>query len=107
MHNVTTPLAHSSVLVVKDIQEMVCSVLVRQDDMSLLNNVYIRFEYWLFVILVFFADEDECQNGTHHCDENAQCNNTIGSFNCTCLQGYSGNGVQCSGKAPCHYYFYC
>ena len=45
----------------------------------------------------FFADVDECQDHTHNCHVNAQCNNTIGSFNCTCLQGYSGDGVNCSG----------
>ena len=48
--------------------------------------------FWLF------ADVNECQNGEHNCDVNARCNNTFGSFNCTCLQGYSGNGVNCSGK---------
>ncbi len=42
---------------------------------------------------------DECQNDEHDCDVNAQCNNMFGSFNCTCLQGYSGDGVNCFGKA--------
>ena len=49
------------------------------------------------------VDEDECQNGTHNCDVNAHCNNTLGSFNCTCLQGYLGEGVRCSGKTVLHY----
>ena len=44
-----------------------------------------------------FADLDECQTGTHDCDVNAQCVNTIGSYNCTCLQGYSGDGLKCYG----------
>ena len=45
-------------------------------------------------------DVDECQDQTHNCDVNAKCNNTIGSFNCTCFRkGYSGDGVLCSGKA--------
>ncbi len=46
-----------------------------------------------------FADVDECENEEHNCDVNAQCNNTFGSFNCTCLQGFVGDGVDCSGRA--------
>ena len=32
------------------------------------------------------------------CDVNATCANTNGSFTCTCNEGYSGNGVNCSGE---------
>ena len=43
------------------------------------------------------TDIDECASATHNCDANAQCSNIIGSFTCNCFQGYSGNGVECSG----------
>ena len=43
------------------------------------------------------TDIDECTSGTHNCNANAHCSNTIGSFTCNCVQGYSGNGVECSG----------
>ena len=33
------------------------------------------------------------------CDENAKCNNTIGSYLCECTVGYSGNGTYCTGLA--------
>ncbi|XP_078351938.1 LOW QUALITY PROTEIN: polycystin-1-like protein 2 [Oculina patagonica] len=46
-------------------------------------------------------DVDECQDLTHNCDVNAQCNNFYGSFNCTCLQGYSGDGVSCPDVDEC------
>lgn len=45
----------------------------------------------------FFADIEECEDQTHNCDINAHCDNTDGSFSCTCFQGYSGDGVICSG----------
>ena len=48
-----------------------------------------------------YTDEDECQNGTHNCDVNAKCHNSIGSFTCSCLPGYLGDGVQCSGECEC------
>ena len=48
--------------------------------------------------LLLLADEEECENGTHNCALHAHCINTFGSFYCTCAHGYSGDGVQCSGK---------
>ena len=32
-------------------------------------------------------DIDECEDQTDECDFNAQCINTPGSYNCTCLEG--------------------
>ena len=34
----------------------------------------------------------------HNCDSNAMCTDTTGSFNCQCVTGYSGDGVQCTGS---------
>ena len=44
-----------------------------------------------------FADLDECQTGAHECHAHAQCVNIIGAYNCTCLPGYSGDGLECYG----------
>ena len=46
------------------------------------------------------ADINECNEGTDDCDMNADCNDTDGSFTCTCREGYSGNGTFCSSKMP-------
>ena len=43
-----------------------------------------------------FADTDECLI-VSHCHVNATCNNTEGSFTCTCDSGYFGDGVSCNG----------
>ena len=47
--------------------------------------------------LLFFLDIDECANGTHSCDVNAVCNNTRGSYNCTCKDEFHGDGINCTG----------
>lgn len=43
------------------------------------------------------SDLDECSNGTHMCNNNADCHNTMGSYRCTCKDGFSGDGFFCSG----------
>ena len=46
----------------------------------------------------YFADINECDTGKHQCDSHAFCNNTKGSYNCTCKPGYFGNGFNCTGN---------
>ena len=36
------------------------------------------------------------------CDENAECTNTPGSFECTCREDYFGNGINCTGWSHKH-----
>ena len=43
-------------------------------------------------------DIDECTNGSHDCDMNANCTNTEGTFTCQCITGYYGNGYNCTGE---------
>lgn len=45
-----------------------------------------------------YSDLDEYATGTHNCSADAECNNSKGSFNCTCKLGYSGNSTACQGK---------
>jgi len=44
------------------------------------------------------ADIDECELGTHNCHENSTCADVIGSFVCTCNDGFDGDGVDCTSK---------
>lgn len=45
-------------------------------------------------------DRDECSDGTSECSLNAECTNTVGSYNCTCNEGYVGDGRNCTGDKP-------
>ena len=47
------------------------------------------------------SDINECVRETHNCSSNAVCNNTKGSYNCTCKPGYEGDGDNCSPDAFC------
>ena len=52
------------------------------------------------------SEIDECATGVDNCDVNALCTNTPGSFQCTCIINYSGDGVTCSGKGDYIYTHY-
>ena len=55
----------------------------------------------LFCFVGSVIDIDECATNVHNCDSLvASCANSMGSFVCTCIQGYSGDGITCSGKKP-------
>ena len=44
-------------------------------------------------------DINECARGTHNCQQ--RCNNTVGSYDCSCNSGYSlsSNGRTCNGQS--------
>ncbi|XP_078351611.1 uncharacterized protein LOC144636308 [Oculina patagonica] len=46
-------------------------------------------------------DVDECASGAHECSANAECNNTKGSYSCSCKLGFSGGGRQCEDINEC------
>ncbi|CAJ1086014.1 sushi%2C von Willebrand factor type A, EGF and pentraxin domain-containing protein 1 [Xyrichtys novacula] len=45
-------------------------------------------------------DVDECALGSD-CDEHASCHNTEGSYTCTCVHPYSGDGKNCTEPVKC------
>ena len=62
---------------------------------------------WLFlnrsdivvcVLIAVFSDIDECGSSTSPCEGGKSCKNTVGSYECSCKQGFQWDGKACSGK---------
>lgn len=50
-----------------------------------------------FLIHIFiFLDVNECLSSV--CPENSHCENTLGSYICSCQPGFIKNATQCQGK---------
>ena len=43
------------------------------------------------------TDVDECVLGLDVCDGDATCVDTVGSYTCSCDEGYTGDGLSCEG----------
>ena len=66
--------------------------------MNVLSDSWNHFRCRIFLFFPIFLDIDECQKNTHDCHLNATCQNTNGSFVCTCLFGFNGDGRSCTGN---------
>ena len=64
---------------------------------------------WKYIMPISFIlssctcvlDINECTRREDTCSDFAQCSNTIGSFECSCLPGYQGDGRVCRGQLGC------
>ena len=56
--------------------------------------------HMLDIIILRFADNDECRQGEHGCDVNAMCKNTNGGYACACLPGFTGDGRTSCTEIP-------
>lgn len=48
-------------------------------------------------MILTVSDDNECETGLNECDEHADCVNTLGSYECNCLEGFRGDGFECRG----------
>ena len=101
----TTPRATTQwvpmiVSVTRDLLEMVLIVQVRSFVVRH-TAAFLSILLSLIILGLVHADINECHTGSHTCHANASCNNTVGSYDCFCNKGFSGEGVNCSGKNLC------
>ena len=70
--------------------------------------IFYRLSINLFTCnLKLISDIDECVADTHNCSSDAFCNNTHGSFNCSCKPGYKGDGQNCTGSIQSPHQMFC
>ena len=69
--------------------------------MELTAQVSLRFPQSVVIVILhylYFSDINECKLGTDDCHPNATCTDTVGSFDCSCNSGFTGNGMDCFGE---------
>ena len=82
-----------------------CTSMYMSLKMCYMNcNLMYNAASWVICIAVlqtlfcFCLDINECQlSSLNDCDGNADCIDTIGSYNCSCNPGYEGDGFNCTG----------
>ena len=83
------------------IQSEILLVLVIRALMEMVSTAQVIFicksVFKIIIYLKLVIDVNECllSNGCH---ENAECLNLIGSYDCKCQTGYSGNGFNCTSQ---------
>ena len=85
----TWPTSHQS-----EILHSLIFLGIQNRRFPLLLSLIFRFS---LCIVSSILDVDECDQGTHTCDINAGCTNTVGSYTCGCNVGYRGDGRTCNG----------
>ena len=120
IRTVTTQMVLTFVLARKDTLEMDSHVKVNKSSPHYLKQAALHINYrpWKLALILeacfhaplsycycvtsytslMLLDIDECSNGSHDCDVNANCTNTNGSHSCSCKEGYTGKGESCQGK---------
>jgi len=77
------------------------SLLYSSLHLFLLFQFILYFCLFVLLCLMFtctLTDKDECTYDLDNCHADALCTNTKGSYNCTCLRGYEGDGIKCTGN---------
>ena len=57
----------------------------------------VLFSLFCGVTFILSIDINECELERDNCHIYATCSDIVGSFECTCNNGFEGDGVNCTG----------
>ena len=60
--------------------------------------IYFSADFFFYFFFLPFIDIDECTAQSHDCSPNSMCTNVEGSFQCSCIPGFEGDGKTCIGR---------
>ena len=69
----------------------------------LIHLIYTMYMYAYLLACMCSTDINECELDTYPCNPYANCTDTDGSFNCTCREGFEGDGFNCTGMYNKHF----
>ena len=72
--------------------------LCKEAERSEHSLTQLSFIQNIILIIDAVTDIDECTEATDPCAANAKCKDTIGSYDCECHKGFSGDGYTCTGR---------
>ena len=73
---------------------------MESEDSILIERASKELVKWKFISVLLDIDECDIANRSD-CDVNAVCENTQGSYVCTCKEGFYKDGQNCTGKYNC------
>ena len=105
MHSALTQWGVSLAPVILATLEMGSTAQVSYSFISIQNifgmiKTFRLIDSYMYTYLLGFiepADINECELEIHSCSAYANCTDTDGSFNCTCREGFEGDGFNCTG----------
>ena len=94
----------------KDRSDSASRVTIVKRNKTLTIVIPVKIDIIISFPTIFQTLTNVHKRSCHNCSSKAECNNTKGSYNCTCKAGFTGDGQNCSGTSflfTLDYYSYC
>ena len=59
---------------------------------------FAKYLYYFILPTHLTTDINECSEDMSNCSHLENCRDTVGGYECDCIEGYQKNGFMCEGK---------